>query len=68
MTEKLVSKAKKEIKRKLYTISGHRVFIENDTDLDVEFECEEDIDGSHPSLTVKIKGVVGKLRRRKRRD
>jgi len=68
MTEKLVSKAKTEIKRKLNTMSGHRIFIENDTALDVEFECEEDVDGSHPCLTFKIKGIVGKLRGRKRRD
>jgi len=68
MTEKLVSKATTEIKRKLITMRDHRIFIENDTASDVEFECEEDVDGSHPTLTFKIKGFVGRLSRRKHRD
>lgn len=50
------------VPRKIITMDGCKVFIENGTDKSVSFEVDENVDGSHPSLTVRI---VRRLRSRR---
>jgi hypothetical protein len=57
--EKLQAGKVARLKRKLTRAIPEPVLLQNETGLDIVFEEEESLDGSRPSLTIRIKQVLG---------
>jgi len=47
-------------KRKLHLFIGEKIKVKNDTDMDLVVIKEENVDGSKPSIVIRIKRIIHK--------
>ena len=48
------------VKRKLHLFIGEKIKVKNDTDMDLVVIKEENVDGSKPSIVIRIKRIIHK--------
>lgn len=65
--QKLKPSKMEKIKQKLITVTPLDILILNDTKHEIQYECEETVDGMKPKILIKIRGFKKKLKRLKKR-
>jgi hypothetical protein len=63
MVEKISSGKTYEIKQKLVSSIHKKIEIANDLSKDIVIDTEEDIDGSKPSIVIRIKKTIRRTKR-----
>lgn len=59
MVERIKSGRNSEIKQKLVSSIHKKIVVANDLPKDIVIETEECVDGSKPSMLIRIKRIVG---------
>ncbi|MFZ0965005.1 MAG: hypothetical protein WAN82_00035 [Candidatus Bathyarchaeia archaeon] len=64
MVERIKSGRDSEIKQKLVSSIHKKIVVANDLPKDIVIDTEECVDGSRPSILIRIKRIVGRKKTR----
>jgi len=64
--QKLKPSKIEKIKQKLITVTPLGISMQNDTKHEIQYECEETIDGVKPKILIRIRRIRKKLKRNKK--